>query len=47
MSRVIWKTQKMVPDAALLGTQYYKVRVKGHVEQSWEWSSALPYTSVL
>ena len=27
--RVIPKTQKMVPDAALLNTQYYKVRIKG------------------
>ena len=45
-SRVIPKTQKMVPDAALLNTHHYKVRVKGKVEQSKEWSSALPYTLV-
>ena len=45
-SRVIPKTQKMVFDAALLSTQHYKVRIKGKVEQSWEWSSALSYTSV-
>ena len=44
--RVIPKTQKMLLDAALLITQYYKVWLKGKVEQSWEWSSALPYTSV-
>ena len=44
--RVIPKTQKMVLDAALLMTQYYKVRIKGKVEQSREWSSALSYTSV-
>ena len=44
--RVIPKTQKMVLDAALLSTQHYKVRTKGKVEQSREWSSALPYTSV-
>ena len=37
---------EMVFDAALLSTKYYKVRIKGKVEQSWEWSSALPYTSV-
>ena len=43
--RVIPKTQKMVLDAALLNTQHYKVRIKGQVEQSREWSSALPYTS--
>ena len=43
---VIPKTQKMVLDAALLSTQLYKVRIKGEVYQSWEWSSALPYTSV-
>ena len=40
------KTQKMALDAALLNTQHYKVRIKGKVEQSREWSSALPYTSV-
>ena len=44
--RVIPKTQKMVLDAALLNTQHYKVRIKGKVEQSKEWSSTLPYTSV-
>ena len=45
--QVIPKTQKMVPDVALLSTQHYKVRViKGKVEQSREWSSALPYTLV-
>ena len=44
--RVIPKTQKMVLDAALLGTRHYKVWVKGKVEQSMEWDSALPYTSV-
>ena len=37
----------MVLDAALLNTQYYKVRIKGKVEQSREMSSTLPYTSVL
>ena len=31
---VIPKTQKMVPDASLLNTQHYKVRIKGKVEQS-------------
>ena len=34
----------MVLDVALLSTQHYKVRIKGNVEQSWWWSSALPYT---
>ena len=38
--------QKMVHDASLLNTQYYKVRINGKVEQSRERSSALPYTSV-
>ena len=38
--------KKMVLDAALLNTQRYKVRIKGKVAQSKEWSSALPYTSV-
>ena len=44
--QVIPKTQKMVLDAALLNTQHYKVRIKGKVEQSKEWSSVLPYTTV-
>ncbi len=39
------RPQKMVLDAALLNTQHYKVRIEGKVEQSREWSSALPYTS--
>ena len=34
--RVIPNTQKMVLDDALLNTQYYKVTIKGKVEQSWE-----------
>ena len=34
-------------DTTLLNTQHYKVRFKGKVEQSWEWSSALPYTLVV
>ena len=44
--QVIPKTQKMVLDAGLLNTHYYKVRIKGKVEQSKEWSSILPYTEV-
>ena len=40
--RVIPKTQKMLLDAALLNIQHYKVRIKGKVEQSREWSSVLP-----
>ena len=35
-------TQKMVLDTALLNTQHYKVRIKGKVEQSRDWSSAPP-----
>ena len=41
-SQVIPKTQKMVLDAALLYIQDYKVRNKGKVEKSREWSSNLP-----
>ena len=41
---VIPKPKKMVLDAALLSTQHYKVKIKGKVEQSKEWSSTLPYT---
>ena len=40
------KDSKMVLDAALVSTQHYKVSIKGEVEQSLEWSSALPYTLV-
>ena len=45
-ARVIPKTKKMVLDSALFSAQRYKVRIKSKVEQSREWSSALPYTSV-
>ena len=41
--RVIPKTQKIVLDATLLNTQYYKVGIKDKVEQSRERSSALSY----
>ena len=44
--QVIPKTQKMVLDTSLLNTQHYKVQIKGEVEQSREWSNALPYTFV-
>ena len=44
--RVIPKTQKMVLDATLFNTQHYKVRIKGKVEQSREWSCTLLYTSL-
>ena len=36
------RLKKMVLDAALLSTQHYKVRIKGKMEQSWGWNSALP-----
>ena len=38
--RVMPNTQKMVLDATLLNTEHLKIRIKGKVEQSWEWSSA-------
>ena len=44
--RVIPKTLKMLLDASLLNTQEYKVRIKGKVEQLWDWSSTLPSTLV-
>ena len=44
--RVIPKTFKMLLDTTLLNTQQNKVRIKGKMEQFWERSSALPYTSV-
>ena len=40
--RVISKALKMVLDTSLLNTQQYKVRIKGKVEQSREWSVAPP-----
>ena len=43
--RVIPKPKKIVLGATLLNTQRYKVRIKGKVEQSRDWSSALSYTS--
>ncbi len=46
LGRVIPKTQKMILDTILISTQHYKVRIKGRIEQSREWSSALPYTSL-
>ena len=46
LSRVIPKTQKMVPNTALLNIQHYKVRIKGKGEQFGETSSAIPNTSV-
>ena len=44
--QILPKTQKIVLDDALLNSQRFKVRIKGKVEQSWERSSALPYTSM-
>ena len=45
-SQVKPKTQKMVLDATLFNTQHYAVRIESKVEQSKEWSSALPYNLV-
>ena len=45
--RVIPKTQKMLLDALLLSTQHYRVKIKGKVEQSREWSSALLHLGVV
>ena len=46
ISRVKQKTQKKVLDSTFLNIEHYKVWIKGIVEQSREWSSALSYTSV-
>ena len=40
--RVILKTQKMVFDASLFNTQYYKVHIKGEMEESRDGSRAPP-----
>ena len=44
--RIIPKTLKMVLDTSLINIQQYKVHIKGKMEQSWDRSSTLPYTSV-
>ena len=40
------RLKKIVLDAALVNTQYYKVWTKGKVEQFREWSNAFPNASV-
>ena len=42
--QAISETQKMVLDTSLLTTQYYKIYIKGKVEQSRR--STHPYTSI-
>ena len=37
---------QMVLDAALLNTLHHKVRIKGKLEESRDWRSAIPYTLV-
>ena len=44
--RFIPKTSKMILDASCLDTQQYEARIKSKVEQSWERSRAIPYTSL-
>ena len=42
---MVWETGVHTKDSEMvLDTQDYKVRIKGKVEQSREWSTALPYT---
>ena len=41
LGQAIPKTKKIVLDAALFNTRHYKLRIKGKVEQSREWSSTL------
>ena len=40
------RLKKIVLYAALLSTQHNEAKIKDKIEQSWKWSSALPYTSV-
>ena len=42
-----YQDSKKVLHASLINTQYYKLGIKGKVDQSREWSSALSYSSVL
>ena len=44
---VIPKTLQMVLDTFLLNTQQYNVRIEVKVEQSREWSRAIPYIGVV
>ena len=44
--QAIQRLKKVVLVASLLNTQYYKVQIKGKVEQSREKNSVLPKTSV-
>ena len=45
LGRVIPKTQKVILDVTLFNTQH-KVRIKGKVGQSREWSRVFLYTSM-
>ena len=40
------RLKKIILDAAVFKTKHNKVRIKGNVEQSREWNSALSYTSM-
>ena len=40
------RLRKMVLDSTLLNIQHYKVRIKGNMGQSREWSNTLPYFCV-
>ena len=40
------KKKKVVIYTVLHYTQHYKVRIEGKMEDSWEWSSPLSYTTV-
>ena len=40
------KKKKKVLNAAFLYTPHYKIRTKGKMKQSMEWSSTIPYTLV-
>ena len=37
----------MILNATLLNTQHFKVRIKGKIEQSREWSCTLSYTCIV
>ena len=47
LGRVVPETQKMVLDVTLLNTQHYKVRIKGKVKQSREWSNPALHIGVV
>ena len=43
---MVWETGVQSQVKSYQRLKNYKVQIKGEVEQSWDWSSPLSYTSV-